>query len=495
MKALQYYQFRYLMTQLTRLPGNTRTRHRLTAFWLMAMVVLPSVLLAPCAAHAVDLPPAVLGALKEAGIPARNTSIVVRGVDGGQALISHNVAQAMNPASAMKLVTTYAGLELLGPAFTWKTDALVDALPVAGTLSGNLYLRGSGDPRLALEQFWLLLRQLRARGIGEITGDLVLDRSAFSLPPHNPAEFDNEPLRPYNAGPDALLVNLKSLRLTLQADPTQKNVSVIAETPSDDLRFVNRLTLNNEACGDWREKLKPAVNGDTVELHGTYSAACGEKALNLAPWSADQQTERLFRTLWRELGATLRGGVREGLAPAAARVVATHESPALGEVVREINKYSNNVMARQLFLSLAAERPATPVAARRRVQGWLAEKGLKMPELVLDNGSGLSRSERISAESLSQLLLAAWKSPVMPELMASLPLAGVDGTLKKRLGDVATSGRAHLKTGYLEGVRAIAGYVLDSSGQRWVVVFLINDPKARLGKSAMDTLLRWVAER
>jgi D-alanyl-D-alanine carboxypeptidase/D-alanyl-D-alanine-endopeptidase (penicillin-binding protein 4) len=440
-------------------------------------------------------PPEVNAALKEAGIPARSVAIIVQGVDAEQPLISANAKQAMNPASAMKLVTTYAALELLGPAYTWRTEALSETAAVGGRLDGDLYLRGSGDPRLALEQFWLLLRQLRARGIGEIGGDLLLDRSAFALPPHDPAEFDNEPLRPYNAGPDALLVNLKSLRLTLQPDPGRKTVTVISETPSEGLRIANRLTLTNDACGDWREKLKPTVNSDTIELNGSLAAACGEKALNLSPWPADAQVERMFRSLWRELGGTLRGQVRDGKTPVGAQVIAAQDSPALGEVVREINKYSNNVMARQLFLTLAAERPATPEAARRRIRAWLEEKKLKLPELVLDNGSGLSRSERISAEGLSQLLLAAWQSPVMPELMSSLPLAGVDGTLKKRLGDSSASGRAHLKTGYLEGVRAIAGYVLDTSGKRWVVVCLINDPRAKLGKPAMDALLRWVADR
>ncbi len=483
------------MTQITRLPQRSTPLRLMTT---LRGIILTGAFFALSAAHGADLPPTVLGALKEAGIPARNIAVVVQRVDARQASLSHNASQPMNPASAMKLVTTYAGLEVLGPAYTWKTEAMADHPPQAGRLDGNLYLRGSGDPRLALEQFWLLLRQLRARGVADIGGDLVLDRSAFSLPEHNAADFDNEPLRPYNAGPDALLVNLKSLRLTLQADPAEKTVKVIPETPTDDLRIANRLTLTANTCGDWREKLKPALGGskgDTIELTGNFPAACGEKTLSLAPWSADVQVEHLFRTLWRELGGTLRGRVREGVTPPNARSLATHESPALGEIVREINKYSNNVMARQLFLSLSAERPATPEAARRRVQAWLSEKGLKLPELVLDNGSGLSRSERISADGLSQLLLAAWKSSVMPELMASLPLAGVDGTLKKRLGDSSISGRAHLKTGYLEGVRAIAGYVLDSSGQRWVVVCLINDPKALLGKPAMDALLRWVAEQ
>ncbi|MEI7429935.1 MAG: D-alanyl-D-alanine carboxypeptidase/D-alanyl-D-alanine-endopeptidase, partial [Betaproteobacteria bacterium] len=318
--------------------------------------------------------------------------------------------------------------------------------------------------------------------------------SAFALPSHDPAAFYNEPLRPYNAGPDALLINLKSLRLTLHPNPTQKSVSVISETPSDDLRIANRLKYSEESCGDWREKFKVSVTDNTIELLGTFPAACGDKALHLSPWAADLQVEQLFRPLWQELGGTLRGKVREGLTPASASTVAIQESPPLGEIVREINKYSNNVMARQVFLTLAAERPATAESARRRIKSWLTDKELKLPELVLDNGSGLSRSERISADGLSQLLLAAWKSPVMPELMSSLPVAGIDGTLRKRFGNTAATGRAHLKTGYLEGVRAIAGYALDSNDQRWVVVFLINDPKSRQGKPAMDALLRWVAE-
>lgn len=438
--------------------------------------------------HAAELPPEVAVALKEAGIPLRSVGVVVQGVDSQQPLIRHNARQSMNPASAMKLVTTYAALELLGPAYTWKTDAFDDA-------AGNLYLRGSGDPRLALEQFWLLLRQLRTRGVGAISGDLILDRSAFQVPPHDPGEFDHEPYRPYNAGPDALLVNLNSLRLSLRPDAKSKAVAVIAETPGDELPLSNRLRLSDEACGDWREKFKVAVLDGVIELSGVFPLACGEKVLNLSPWAADVQLERLFRSLWRELGGSLSGKVRAGSVPASARLLVSQESPALGEIVRDINKYSNNVMARQVFLSLDPARPATSEGARRRLGVWLAEKGVALPELVLDNGSGLSRKERISADGLSQLLLAAWASPVMPELISSLPLAGVDGTLKKRLNGSAATGRAHLKTGYLDGVRAIAGYVLDNKQRRWVVVFLINDPRSRLGKPAMDALLRWVAEQ
>jgi len=444
---------------------------------------------------AAELPPAVSRALEQAGIPARSVGIVVQAVDGGTPLLAHNARQPLNPASAMKLLTTYAGLELLGPAHTWRTEALGEAAARDGRLDGNLYLRGSGDPRLGLEQFWLLLRQIRLRGVGEIRGDVVLDRSAFAVGEHDPGAFDGQPLRPYNAGPDALLVNLASIRLTLQAEPSHAAVRVIAETPSDGLRVSNRLSLGREACGDWREQIRPTVSGQTIELAGSFPASCGEKALHLMPWTADAQVEGLFRALWNELGGSFSGRVRAGRTPATASVVAIQESPPLAEVVREINKYSNNVMARQLFLSLDGERPATAEGARRQVGSWLQAKGLKMPELVLDNGSGLSRSERISADSLAQLLRVAWQSPVMPEFVASLPLAGVDGTLRKRLNGSAAVGRAHLKTGYLEGVRAVAGYLLDQGGRRWIVVCLINDPKARLGKPVIDALLQWLAER
>ncbi len=475
------------MTPLSLPKKKPQIKFLLLYFWL--------ILVLPFASLAAELPTSVINALKEAGIPLRSISLVVQGVDSPQPLIQHNAQQAMNPASTMKLVTTYAALELLSPAYTWKTAALTDGLLANGILEGNLYLRGSGDPRLALEQFWLLLRQLRTRGIRDIRGDLILDRSAFSLPSHDPAEFDNEPYRPYNVGPDALLINLKSLRLSLHADPAQKTVSVLSETPSTDLRLVNHLKYSDESCGDWREKFNVKVIDNTIELLGTFPALCGDQVLHLSPWTANFQVEQLFRSLWQELSGNLRGKVRDGLTPANVETVALHKSPTLGEIVREINKYSNNVMARQVFLTLAAERPATQEGSVQRIKAWLSEKKIILPELVLDNGAGLSRNERISAEGLSQLLLAAWKSPVMPELMSSLPLAGIDGTLRKRLGNTAASGRAHLKTGYLEGVRAIAGYVLDSNDKRWVVVFLINDPKSHLGKPAMDALLRWVAER
>jgi D-alanyl-D-alanine carboxypeptidase/D-alanyl-D-alanine-endopeptidase (penicillin-binding protein 4) len=445
------------------------------------------------------LPPNVLQALKAAQIPAASVAIVVQPVDTAQPLVAHNAARAMNPASVMKLVTTYAALDLLGPAWTWKTTAWVDTAAVNGVLSGNLYLKGSGDPRFAIEHLWGLLRQLRVRGIQQINGDVVLDRTVFDVPAIDPGAFDDKPMRPYNVGPDGLLINLRALRFTLLADNGKPRL--LMETPSDGLRVDNQLRAGEGGCGsNWKDfisiRLIPENNGNRLEFTGTYSPLCGEKALNLAPLPADGQAGGLIRALWKELGGTLGGQVRGGSVPVGSRLIATHESPPLADTVRDINKYSNNVMARQVYLTLGNESaPATAERARQRIADWLNARGLRFAELEIENGSGLSRSERISADSLNRLLLDAWKNPVMPEFVSSLPIVGIDGTMKKRLNGSEATGRAHIKTGTLDSVKTAAGYALDARGRRYAVTFLINHPRASAGSAAIDALLVWVAQR
>ena len=415
--------------------------------------------------------------------------------------MAHNATQAMNPASVMKLLTTYAALDLLGPAWTWKTTAWTDTVAVNGVLDGNLYLKGSGDPRFAIEHLSGLLRQLRVRGIQQINGDVVLDRTVFDVPAIDPGAFDDKPMRPYNVGPDGLLINLRALRFTLLPDNGKPRL--LMETPSDGLRVDNQLRAGEGGCGsNWKDfisvRLIPENNGNRLEFTGTYSPLCGEKALNLAPLPADGQAGGLIRALWKELGGTLGGQVRGGTVPVGSRLIATHESPPLADTVRDINKYSNNVMARQVYLTLGNdgnEPPASAERARQRIADWLNLRGLRFAELEIENGSGLSRRERISADSLNRLLLDAWKNPVMPEFVSSLPIVGIDGTMKKRLNGSEATGRAHIKTGTLDGVKTAAGYALDARGRRYAVTFLINHPRASAGSAAIDALLVWVAQR
>jgi len=471
-------------------------------------VRLPALLLvlsvAACAAQAqVTLPPPVAQALAASKIPASGAAVIVQEVGARQAALSVNPAIPMNPASVMKLVTTYAALELLGPAYRWKTEAYATGTLRDEVLDGNLVLKGYGDPKLDLEAFWLLLRALRGKGLREIRGDLVLDRSYFALPPGDAGRFDGDSFRPYNVLPDALLVNYRSLRFVFVPEPERGAVRLYAEPRPPALDVVNQLKLAEGPCPEgsaFRELLKATFEParQRAVFAGQYRLSCGEKDLNVALLEPNDQVAGMLRQFWTELGGMWSGAARDGPLPPAARLLHSLDSPVLAEIVRDTNKFSNNIMARHLYLTLGAESggaPATTQKGLAAVKTWLAAKGIAAPELVMENGSGLSRVERISAANLAALLQAAWRSPVMPELMSSLPIVGLDGTMRKRLKNDGVTGQAHIKTGLLSDVRAMAGYVLDRSGRRHVVVMIVNHPSAPETQPAFDALLRWVYEK
>jgi D-alanyl-D-alanine carboxypeptidase/D-alanyl-D-alanine-endopeptidase (penicillin-binding protein 4) len=470
--------------------------------------------------HAAALPESVSQELRQAHIPQSAIAIEVREAGKRSPLLSINSRRAMIPASTMKLLTTYAGLDMLGPAYTWKTEAWLDGELKDGVLNGNLILKGYGDPKFTIEQFWLWLSELRARGLRDIRGNLILDRSYYELPLHNPAEFDDDPVRAYNVGPDALLINFNTLRLRYMPEGT--GLRVVTEPPLDGVTLDNQLMPNTEAvnCDSWDDMFSVQPNGDSVVLQGDYPLGCGEREHNLSVMPHTRYVGAIFRAVWKELGGTLQGKERDGELAANATLFATHRSDPLGLIIRDINKYSNNVMARQLFLTLGEALPLIPaenafpsgaqtsfpantersghMSIERSIlamQNWMTRKELHFPEVVLENGAGLSRKERISAESMSLLLQQAYDHPLSAELQASLPILGVDGSVRRRLRDSPAASHAHLKTGTLEGVKAIAGYVHSSSGREWVVVFFINHPYAKRGQAAQDALIEWLARK
>ncbi len=446
-----------------------------------------------------QLPPTVAFALQQAGIPRDASAIYVREVNNGPVLLAMNETAPFNPASTMKLVTSDAALELLGPTFTWKTQAYVDGRQIGDVLDGDLIIKGSGDPKLVLESLWMFLRRIRERGIREIRGDLILDRSAFAAAEYDPAQFDGDPMQPYNVGPDALLFNFKALGFRFAPEPATASVKVTIDPPLAAYP-VYPPALSNGSCDEWHDKLAPAINADAAKFGGSYPASCGERIWYIHPYlmTHTQYFHLAFRRLWADLGGTLKGQMRTGQVPSTAIQVAEWESPPLAEVIRDINKYSNNVMARQLLLTLVngvMNLPATADRGAAIVRKWLNDKGIDALELSIENGSGLSRTERISALTMGRILGAAFQSPTMPEFIASLPLVGLDGTMRKRLTNNTVAGRAHIKTGSLDEVRAIAGYVLAASGKRYVVVSMINHVNAAQGREALDALLQWVYER
>ena len=447
-------------------------------------------------ALAQTLPPEVDAALTRAKVPRDAVTLLVADADGVRPpRLAWRPQVPVNPASIMKVVTTYAALDLLGAAYTWTTPVYIDGPVRNGVLEGNLYIQGRGDPKLVLERLWLLLRRVQGLGIHTIGGDIVLDRSAFDVPAIDPNAFDGEGLRPYNAAPDALLVNFKSVVMTFVPDRDAQTAQVNFEPYLAGVSTQARVPLSTGHCGDYRATLAPEFTDPSrIRFAGTYPTACGEKTWAVAYADPRSYAARAVGGLWAEMGSKLKGQVRDGRVPVALKPVFETESPPLSEVIRDINKYSNNVMAQQVFLTvgLQQQKRGSPDGARDAMRQWWNERiGTGEGQPVFDNGAGLSRDERISAAALTKMLQIAWKSPVMPELMASLPSLGVDGTLRRRA--LRSGGAAHLKTGTLRDASGVAGYVHGASGRRYVLVAIANHANAGAARPAFDALVDWAS--
>ena len=469
-----------------------KTILRISFFWLTAASLLYS-----SVAYAL-LPDSVVIALQRAKIVQQNVAVYVQAVDEKQPIISHNANQPFNPASVMKLVTTNAALDLLGPAYRWHTEIYTDGSVNNGVLNGNLIIKGYGDPSLNEAEMRRLLVSLQQAGIKEIRGNLVLDKSYFATTVGSRVTFDAETYRAYNAMPSALLVNSRATSFKFQT--LAGRASVVQEVAVPEIKIINQLKLTQADCVDWRNQFKYVVKAEkdiaTITFIGNYSANCGEKYLELSLFDDNQYAYFIFRKLWQELGGSFHGTWQSQVAmPVSAVKLLSQDSKPLADVLRDVNKYSNNLMARQLLLTIAAEKngiPATEALGEQAIRAWLLSKQMVFTEMVIENGSGLSRLERISAQHLGDLLISAYHSPVMPEFMSSLPVLGVDGTVIKRLKDSPALGRAHLKTGSIDGVSSIAGYVLDPTNKRWAMVFLVNHAQASSAKAAQDALIEWI---
>ena len=447
-------------------------------------------------ALAQGLPADVENALQRARIPKEALSVYVAPVEGRNSpRLQWQERVAMNPASVMKLVTTYAALELLGPTYVWRTPVYLDGALEGSVFRGTVYIRGSGDPKLVSEKLWLLLGRLQGMGIKTIAGDIVVDRSAFQVQGHDPAAFDGEPFKPYNAGPDALLVNYKTQVLGFVPDPAAGVARIAYELP---LAGVQRpatvpLAPPGTACGDWRTLLQGDWSDPRrMQLLGQYPASCGERNWPVAPADPNGFALRAIEGMWRAQGGQLTGSVRDGRVPAGLKPAWEHQSPALADVVRDINKFSNNVMTQQVLLTIGRERMGTGSfdAGRTALSQWWRLRWSEGDMPVLENGAGLSRNARITSYALGQLLQSAWGSSVMPEFISSLPISGMDGTLRRS----RASANAHLKTGSLRDTNSLAGYVLGNSGRRYVLVAMVNHANAGGARPAMDALVDWVAQ-
>jgi D-alanyl-D-alanine carboxypeptidase/D-alanyl-D-alanine-endopeptidase (penicillin-binding protein 4) len=449
-----------------------------------------------------EIPNPVLAKLQAAGLPEDSLGLVVRRASDGKAFIAHQPDLPMQPGSTLKLLTALSALETLGPGYRGRTELVTDGEIQEGVLKGDLVLRGTGDVDFDGAAFEHLLRLARLQGIREIRGDFVLDRTFFSpartdigLPP-----FDETPEFRYNVVPDALLVDTNLMRVDIASD--ENGVRAELFPALDGVTVRSEFTLGDRACKDWEEgwllpRVVPGRRGALeVVLRGEFPRRCvATTSINVI--ERFDWVSRLFRTTWKRLGGTIRGDVKEGKAPAGARVLADHRSRVLSEVLFDVEKRSDNPNTRIVYLAMGANAKAegetvTAKRSERVVRAWMEKKAIDGTGLVLENGSGLSRVEKIRPSQLADVVARAQSSPWGPEFTAALPIAGVDAMT--RLKKSAVAGRARLKTGTLRNASAIAGYLRDDADETWIVVAIVNHPRAtpEVARPILDAVIEWM---
>jgi D-alanyl-D-alanine carboxypeptidase/D-alanyl-D-alanine-endopeptidase (penicillin-binding protein 4) len=453
------------------------------------------------AATGVGVPAAVTQVIAAQRLPPAAVSFVVIDPDSGRPVFSQNPDTPRSPASTIKVVTTFAALDLLGPAYTWHTRASIRGALDEGVLDGDLILQGGGDPYMTLERWWTFAHALRAKGLKAIHGDIVIDNTAFSLPPEDPGEFDGRPNRSYNVVPDALMVNFQSIEFRVLPDAGAQRVDVIASPTPVNLAIENHVRFAPGRCGGAAGRIDFKVASavwDRVVFSGALSPHCAERSFTRVLLQPATYAFGTFVELWHESGGEFSGKLRVEAAPADAQPLLSFDSLSLSEIVRLTNKFSSNLMARHLLLTMGEERsggPATLEKGAAAIAEWGRERGLDLRGMDIDNGSGLSRSTHISVLQMAEILSAAYRSRYAPEFLASLPLAGIDGTLRSRM-KTSPAGSVRLKTGHIDSVSGVAGYVTGNSGKTYVLVSLVNHSRADLGagEPVHAALVAWVLD-
>jgi len=446
-----------------------------------------------------SLPEEITSLFQRHKIPLDSISLYIIDPLSKEPLLLFNEDTPRNPASTIKLLTTMAALEILGPSYVWQTDFYIDGKLDDGRLDGDLILKGGGDPFLSKENLWHILFSLQARGIRHIEGDLVIDDSLFEDESGSPADFDNKPYRVYNIFPDAALVNFNAQEFILIPDADK--VHIYTDPPAANLHIDNKV---KPAKGNCFANKKPLIlhithhaDETVARFSGDYPVDCGEKNIIRSVLPQDEYIYGVFKSMWQQLGGTLSGSYRNASQQFSGDPFYSWQSLPLSEIIKDINKYSNNVMSRQLLLTMAMESrgiPGNRDSGIEAVKNWLESINIHAPELLIENGSGLSRKSRITAKHLGKLLEYAYQSPLQPEFMASFPLAGNDGTMRKRLNGDMPAGSARIKTGLLDDVRTMAGYIRSRNGREFIVIALQNYPgiHKQIGTEIQDEIIHWL---
>jgi len=467
---------------------------------LVKRVIFIIFIFVSCNGFAVSIPDDLAQELSTIPINKKNYSIYIQAVDSNYPLASWRSHVIRKPASVIKLLTTYSALLNLGFDYRWATRFYYTGKIRNGLLRGDLYVKASGDSTLSTKDLDDIVAQISENGIRKVQGNIVIDRTLFSVSSRNNSGFDKNIYSPYNAMPDAMMFNKR--KSTFCITPHAKRAKIVKKVPDNSYKIINKLRMVNGSCRrgrSWpRVRIKTnSSSRSTIFLTGKLSKRCGKRTICKVISMPHRAFYYALKEKLLDNGIKVTGTLKLRRVPKKANHMFSHYSKTLESVISTIAKRSDNLMARQLFLTLGATSyspPSTLYKSRKAVGKTLGRYHILEKGTRVENGSGLSRSARITAKSLANLLNHAYKH-YGERWMNTLSIAGIDGTIHNRFKYSSVFGRAWMKTGTIKGVKNIAGYVEGASGQRYVVVVLVNDRYAHgYGARLANRVIEWVAD-
>lgn len=466
---------------------------RLLGLWLWLIVITLQV------GAKGDIPTTLYNKLHAYPISSANYSVHVQQVGSAAPMVSWNSSVSRSPASVIKLLTTYSALLSLGYDYRWETQFYHTGYIRKGVLRGDIIVKASGDPTLATENLPGIVSQLKALGVQKVLGNIVIDRTLFRVPNKNNSGFDQNIYSPYNAMPDAIMFNER--KSTLCITPSGRSVHLDRIDNDASYKIVNNLQMVSGSCRGNQSWPRVSIKTDTSQrstifLSGKLSTRCGPRTVCKVVSMPHRSFYYALKEELENQGIYFNGTLKLNPMPKSAHYLFSHYSDTLENIISTIAKESNNVMARQVLLTLGskfAELPSTTFKGAKAVEEILGRYNILKGETFIANGSGLSRRSRLTAQSLANLLDHA-ALHYGDRWMNTLSIAGVDGTIKRRFAHSSVCCRAWMKTGTIRNVANIAGYVEGASGEKYVVVVLVNDKyAARYGRKLADSVIEWVA--
>jgi len=422
------------------------------------------------------------------------TFVVKNLTNKSEPIVAHNEKKLFNPASLVKIISTFIAVEELGPQFKWQSDFFHNGDIIEDTLDGDLIFKGRGDATFSITNLENSIRKIQRNGIKKIKGDLILDLSYFGLASKEKS-FDSDPMRAYNALPNPVVIQSNTMNFVFAMKGSKLNIESNPDLES--LTIKNNIKITNDRCIDWKSKLNYRTQQNKLKsqviFDGKFSRKCGTKGINLSALNDEEYFYRIFKKTWKANGGEFSGNLDTTyIQDSNWKVLYTHNSRPLSEIIRDANKYSLNLMARNIMLTILAEDSDLLVlesSVNKYVNTWFEKKSLPHKGMFLQNGAGLSRNSILTSEQLLLLMEKIYHNPLMPEMLSSFPISGVDGTLKRRMNYSPFRKSAHFKTGSMRNVNAIAGFLLDKNKEMKIFIFIMNDLTAKDSHRLQEALI------